>query len=226
MADQKEIVEQANEAIEAQTSTPEELEKHLAISQDSDGNFVLIDSRTGELVDEAVTAKVLRDPLAGTNTQQIKAHPPGKRLYWCNERYREASMGGSRGWRGFVKVTFQDEIGKNLGKFIKDPPRRYEGSDQRDNFVRRGDTILCWLPVGIWLNRQKARVQKANRGITEAQAQQKLADTRGRLEGEGLHQAPRPRRGFVMPRESEAPMVGDGEHVRTRMPLIRDPENI
>lgn len=100
--------------------------------------------------------EVMHDPFAGQNPHAILNHPLGFMLGWKSELYR-----GRRGWRGWEKISYDDEYGAKLADYINDPPARM--THGTDMYVRRGDTILCRLPRPIWLERQKARVDKAMR---------------------------------------------------------------
>lgn len=100
--------------------------------------------------------RVLRDPFDVQNPHKFIAHPPGLRLRWAYPTYRE-----HRGWRGWEPVSYDDEIGKNLGRYLNDPPRRME--HRIDNLVRRGDTILCRIDEEIYLARQQRRTERAQK---------------------------------------------------------------
>lgn len=99
------------------------------------------------------------DPFdAGTNPHFIKKHPPGKVLSWKNPNIRN----GTRGWRGWVPIEYDDEYGLQLSEYISDPPAKMEGSASQDNYVRRGtDSILCWIIEETYLARQEKRERKA-----------------------------------------------------------------
>ena len=101
--------------------------------------------------------RVVHDPFDTQNPHRIIANPPGFVLGWKNPLYRD----GHRGWRGWRPVQFDDEIGRNLSKYLLDPPRRMEHAV--DNMVRRGDTILCALEEDLWYARQLKRQRKAER---------------------------------------------------------------
>ena len=97
------------------------------------------------------------DPFDEQNPHLILSHPDGFVLSWKNPNYR-----AHRGWRGWVPITYDDEVGKELGKYLLDPPPRMEGMSQVDNYVRRGtDSILCRIPVEIWNERQAKRAERA-----------------------------------------------------------------
>jgi hypothetical protein len=99
---------------------------------------------------------VIRDPFHGQNPHEIIAHPRGFVLGWKSELYRDR-----RGWRGWEKISYDDEYGQNISRYIPDPPARMEHGT--DMYVRRGDSVLCRLPEAYWLARQQQRTDKANR---------------------------------------------------------------
>lgn len=141
--------------------------------------------------DELVRASIVHDPFAGKNPMHIAAHPAGKRLYWLNPRFRE-----HYGMRGFQFVKYSDAIGRNLTKYIPDPPSKMEGSAHRDDFVRRGDSILGWIPIGVWEARQERRTDRAGKKLTDAN---KSGRDKG-LIGQGMRLA----KGFVLPEDFDS----------------------
>ncbi|KPJ95874.1 MAG: hypothetical protein AMJ55_02995 [Gammaproteobacteria bacterium SG8_15] len=114
----------------------------------------------------------VKDPYAGQHPHIILADPPGYKLSWKNPDYRL-----KRGWRGWEPIEHDDEIGRELDKYLQDPPTKMEGGDLLDNKVRRGDCILCRLPIEIWDARQKAREQKdaARRKLASGSSNKQLA---------------------------------------------------
>lgn len=110
---------------------------------------------------EVADPKVVYDPFDSQNPHKILADPPGFKLGWKNPLYRD----GHRGWRGWRAVEFDSEIGRNLKRYLLDPPRRMEHSV--DNYVRRGDSVLCFLEADIWEARQKRRTDLAARRAGE-----------------------------------------------------------
>jgi hypothetical protein len=150
------------------------------------------------------------------NPHHIIKHPDGKVLSWKNPNIRN----GSRGWRGWVPVCYDDEIGLRLTEYIPDPPAKMEGSAEQDNYVRRGtDSILCWLDEEIWNARQQKREAKALR-------KQQLASNVGNTRiqpgvdtfGDGVQQEQRPVGGFK-PRVSAEPLTTAHPAKRTEMPM-------
>jgi len=101
--------------------------------------------------------QLLYDPFDSKNPHKIVKHPPGVRLGWKNPTYRE----NHRGWRGWIPVKYDSDIGRNLKSYLLDPPRKMAHQD--DDMVRRGDAILCSLPEEMWQARQAERVSRANR---------------------------------------------------------------
>jgi len=104
---------------------------------------------------------VFYDPYDSQNPHKILADPPGFKLGWKSPLYRD----GHRGWRGWRAVEYDDEIGRNLKRYLLDPPRRMEHAI--DNYVRRGDTILCFLDANVWEARQRQRTDAAARRAGE-----------------------------------------------------------
>ena len=110
--------------------------------------------------DEVARAEVLRDPFDSTNALKILANPPRKMLRWSSITYREG-----RPMRGWQAVRYDDAIGRELHRYIGEPPARMTGTAALDNVVRRGDVFLAWIDRGIWLSRQRKREAEANRRI-------------------------------------------------------------
>lgn len=157
---------------------------------------------------------VLFDPFdVGTNPHHIKKHPEGKVLSWKNPNIRN----GTRGWRGWVPITYDSEIGQNLTDYILDPPAKMEGSSSQDNYVRRGtDSILCWLPEELWQARQMKREQKALRKQMAASARRNISYAPGvETFGDGVQIEERPAGGFKMGRP--APLDTKHPSHRTEM---------
>lgn len=114
---------------------------------------------------------LLYDPYdTDINPLRIKKHPEGKHLSWKNPVFRD-----QKGWKGWVPVEWDSEIGQNITDYVNDPPSQMEGTNKQDNYVRRGtDCILCWIDKRIWDTRQLKRTLKANR----MQARANAADNR------------------------------------------------
>jgi len=149
-----------NAALKEQLSAMEEKQESLddmiaAKMEEMEQRFADLTDR-GESLPEPDVEPLYEDPFEDQSAHKIITNPPGFRLGWKNEELRC----GSRGWRGWIPIEYDDEIGRELDKYIQCPPTRMEGSSQLDNKVRRGDTILCKLPEEIWLARQHKRVKK------------------------------------------------------------------
>ena len=114
-----------------------------------------------DVVRQLAEPVLARDPFDAQNPHSFLSHPPGFMLGWKNPSYRDRH----RGWRGWEKVEYTDTIGQNLGKYLQDPPRRME--HMTDNFVMRGDVVLCVLTMEMWQARQNKRVHRANRYARE-----------------------------------------------------------
>lgn len=113
--------------------------------------------------------RLLYDPFDSKNPHKIVRNPSGYVLGWKNPMYRE----NHRGWRGWVPVDYDSEVGRDLKRYLLDPPRKMAHQD--DNLVRRGDAILCMLPIDMWEARQCDRVERASRN-REVHARDLLAD--------------------------------------------------
>jgi hypothetical protein len=135
----------------------------------------------------------IHDPYAVRgNAMSFIAHPHGKKLRWVKESSRN-----DKGWDGYEIVYWKDEIGQNIKAYTSDAPHKLDNDS--DSKVRRGDMVLAWLPVEVWLYRQLERSKKA-----QAQAQGNtspeeatLADYKSGVFGEGLTASERPAGGFV-----------------------------
>ena len=128
-------------------------------------------------------AKIAADKVAGRDTSpepvllfdpydtdinplRIKKHPEGKHLSWKNPTFRD-----QKGWKGWVPVEWDDEIGQHITDYVNDPPSQMEGTSKQDNYVRRDtDCILCWIDERIWNTRQLKRTMKAARMQQRANA--------------------------------------------------------
>lgn len=97
----------------------------------------------------------------------------GRKLKWINPKLRNEI--GMRGWepvklgdsflRGEVKnletgkVT--EEAGAKLIDYLNAIPSRMEGSSRLDDHIRRGDLILCWIDMKIYIARMRRRDEDA-----------------------------------------------------------------
>lgn len=111
--------------------------------------------------DEVARAEILRDPYDTRNALKILADPPGKKLRWISIQYREM-----RNMKGWTPVRYDDPIGREIHRYIGEPPSRMLGSSEMDAVVRRGDVVLAWIDAGIWKARQLKREAEANRKIS------------------------------------------------------------
>ena len=73
--------------------------------------------------------------------------------------------------RGWIPVRFDDAIGRELHKYVGEPPARMAGTAELDSVVRRGDVMLCHIDFGIWRSRQLSREREAQRRIKHASDQ-------------------------------------------------------
>lgn len=128
----------------------------------TDSTPLPVDRLASQAEDEEVArAEVVRDPFDATNALKILMDPPGKKLRWLSLAYREG-----KGMKGWTPVERDDAIGRELHRYIAEPPARMVGSADMDNIVRRGDVFLAWIDRGIWQARQNKRVSEAHRRIS------------------------------------------------------------
>ena len=124
---------------------------------------------------------LLYDPFDEQNPHKILKNPDGWVLSWKNPDYR-----AHRGWRGWIPIEFDDEIGSELGKYLNDPPERMAGMAQIDNYVRRGtDSILCKLPQELWDARQQKRVSNAEYRFQQSRAVNQIRTKQFSTYGDG-----------------------------------------
>jgi hypothetical protein len=154
-------------------------------------------------VEEIERAKVVRDPWAGQNAMKILVHPPGKHLQWISPDYRER-----RGMRGWTAVRYDDAIGRELHRYVTDPPSRMEGLVELGSVVRRGDVVLAWIDEGIFQSRILKGQEKANRNLRKGagRGNQRIGE-HGQSTDDGLRDDSNPRYrtrpGTVSPRRLE-----------------------
>lgn len=159
---------------------------------------------------------VYHDPFdADQNPHHIKKHPDGLILSWKNPNIRN----GTRGWRGWVPVTYDSEIGEKLTEYIPDPPAKMEGSADQDNYVRRGtDSILCSIPEEMFYARQQKRESKALRKQLAAQAvRNRVLGPGVETFGDGVQVENSPPGGFKAGGRSQSPLTSEHPSHRTEM---------
>jgi hypothetical protein len=97
----------------------------------------------------------------------------GRKLKWINPKLRNEI--GMRGWEpvklgdSFLmaevknletgKVT--EEAGAGLINYLNAIPSRMEGSSRLDDYIRRGDVLLCWIDMKIYIARMRRRDEDA-----------------------------------------------------------------
>jgi hypothetical protein len=153
--------------------------------------------------DEVARAEILRDPFDTRNALKILADPPGKKLRWISVQYREM-----RNMKGWTVVRYDDPIGREIHRYIGEPPSRMLGTSEADSVIRRGDVVLAWIDRGIWEARQRRREAEANRKISSHTTRvQRPIGQFGATTGDGLqhdanpYQVLRKAPGFVDPDE-------------------------
>lgn len=182
-----------------------QLEEHIENKQVEDGDVPTLFGVRLDQVGE------IHDPwgIERGNPFSFKNHPPGMRLHWCREDQRN-----KQGWDGFVPVTWEDEIAENLEDYCYEAPKKLD--TQSDSAVRRGDTILCKIPVEAWLARQLRRVNRASQAKRDHMTPEQDLATRNN-EGEfgpGLTESERPEGGFRMLPEEVSDDRHDGNPLR------------
>jgi len=153
--------------------------------------------------DEVARAEILRDPYDSKNALKILTDPPGKKLRWMSIQYRE-----TRGMKGWTAVRYDDPIGREIHRYVGEPPSRMLGTAEADMIVRRGDVFLAWIDYGIWAARQVARVRDATRRVSKHTTKsQNAIGEHAATTGDGLtadvnpYQVIRKAPGFVDPNE-------------------------
>jgi len=112
--------------------------------------------------DEVARAMILRDPYDSKSALKILRDPPGKKLRWMSISYRE-----TRGMKGWTAVRYDDAIGREIHRYVGEPPSRMVGTAEADMIVRRGDVFLAHIDFGIWAARQNARSTQAERRVSK-----------------------------------------------------------
>jgi hypothetical protein len=175
----------------------------------------MIQSQTEQGAYAGPEPTMYHDPFdADVNPHHIKKHPEGKILSWKNPNIRNST----RGWRGWVPITYDDEYGSQLSEYIDDPPAKMEGSSDQDNYVRRGtDSILCWIEEEIYMARQQKRESKALRKQLAANNNRNQVLGRGvETFGDGVQVEGTPAGGFKA-RKGATPLVSKHPAHRTEM---------
>lgn len=132
--------------------------------------------------DEVALAEVVRDPFDTKNALKILRDPPGKKLRWISVTYRE-----TKSMRGWTMVRYDDAIGREIDKYIGEPPARMLGSAGLDSVIRRGDVCLAWIDHGIWRSRQLKRESVAQGRIkSNTKDQAEAVGMFGAIHGDGV----------------------------------------
>jgi hypothetical protein len=209
----KDEIEQENSELKSQIETLREERSELL------GSLNSLTERVDEMSNQMQATResdgvydpepdLVYDPFDEQNPHAIRNHPEGWVLSWKNPDYR-----AHRGWRGWVPVEHDDEIGQNLSNYLQDPPTRMEGMAQVDNYVRRGtDSILCKIPKDIWDARQRKRTQNAKQRFRATQQADNSRSSKYTTYGEG-----------AVERKSGADPMESGEPTpMARTPLLRN----
>ena len=99
----------------------------------------------------AVAATTKPDPVVKivdrkAGSLKIIKHPKGHKLGWKNPYYRmQKRDDGGQHWDGWVPVMWHDSIGRNLGKYLEQPPTAEYPTHAFANggYVWSGDVFLC-----------------------------------------------------------------------------------
>ena len=218
MSEQNPTKAQLQDQLEKAQRRNEELEEQNAALENTQADMDKRLSRMETLIQEQRDAgeyqgpqpKIYHDPFDSENPHKILAHPDGKVLSWKNPRVR-----ADRGMRGWVFLTWDSEVGRNIDKYIASPPAKMAGIEHQDNYIRRGtDSILSMIDEEIWLARQNKREEKALRKQRAANARANRALAEGvETFGDGVTDERRPVGGFKPRQELPVP---EGGH-RTRL---------
>lgn len=167
----------------------------------------------------------------------------GRQLKWINPKLR--SEIGMRGWEpvkfgasfllGEVKDLETSKVsevpGAKLGDYLKATPSRMEGSDRRDDHIRRGDLILCWIDMKIYIARMRRRDEDAMKKRILLSNENDQLDVHGRrgahVIGPGLtrnsdSRQPQSTKSTYVPADLDA-IVKDGLAARGKAPLSTTP---
>lgn len=216
----------AESKIPSNTSLIEENEKLRKHNEQLGNQQVLMEQRIEKmeaLIQQQIEANdyagpepvVIHDPYdVSVNPHHIVKHPDGKILSWKNPNIRNSS----RGWRGWVPITYDSEYGQNLSEYILDPPAKMAGIATQDNYVRRGtDSILCYIDEDIYNARQLRREQKALRKQYVSQAKRNAVLRPGvETFGDGAELEKSPPGGFKLGKNQDQHVEGPTSH-RTHM---------
>lgn len=151
----------------------------------------------------------------------------GRKLKWINPKLRDEI--GMRGWEpvrmgdSFLEGEVKDldtgevrmEPGAKLGEYINAVPSRMEGGARRDDYIRRGDLILCWIDMKTWIARMRNRDEVAMKKRIQLTNEGDAYDVKGRrgahVLGPGLTRGGDPRRQPSAPKSRYMPPNLDPE---------------
>jgi len=87
------------------------------------------------------------DPFDAANPMKIIEHPKGFRLGWKNVDLREDRLG----WKGWDPVLWDSALGKDIHRYINNPPKCLKASEHDNNYIMRGaDTALAVIPEELY----------------------------------------------------------------------------
>ena len=131
-----------------------------------------IQERT-ETQDESLQreAELLFDPYEMHAALTIKGEIPPDKTFPLGQvlSYKNPKLRSDIGYKGWVRMTWDDpylgesdeQREKFLSTLISAVPSRMQDGEDRDNFIRRGDSILCRLDKRVWFSRQRRREIKS-----------------------------------------------------------------
>lgn len=123
------------------------------------------------------SGRVSRDSFADKNPYRIEKRLPGNdefpdgfQLMWLNPALRNSSMG----WQGWTLIQYGDSVagenGELLAGYLGETPVREFGPDRVDNYVRKSDLILGYLPA-VWFDARQAASAQESRELVDGLAQ-------------------------------------------------------
>ena len=199
--DFKDLVNDLRMRVEAQEDAGEPVERESDVFVDPFEDHDALDFKLSR--DETGKYKV-HDTIAPDSNFEF-----GRKLKWISPKLRDEI--GMRGWEpvkfgdsflhGEVKNIETGKVeempGAKLGEYLNATPSRMEGSARRDDYIRRGDLILCWLDMKYWIARMRRRDEDALKKRLQLQNNQDEYNIKGRrgahMIGPGLTRGGDPR---------------------------------
>lgn len=163
--DFKDLVNDLRMRVEAQEDTGEPVERESDVFVDPYEDHNALDFKLSR--DETGRLKV-HDTIAPDSNFEF-----GRKLKWINTKLRDEI--GMRGWepvkfgdsfllgevKNFETGKVKEVAGAKLGEYLNATPSRMEGSSRMDDYIRRGDLVLCWLDMKYYIARMRRRDEDA-----------------------------------------------------------------